>query len=60
MGCAARGRCARRRSALLSQGLGSLQIKIGKEKEIKITTTVFSKVLVFLFLKEAVVFPFLK
>lgn len=60
MGCAARGRCARRTSALLSQGLGSLQIKIGKEKEIKINTTVFSKVLVFLFLKEAVVFPFLK
>jgi len=40
---------------LLSQGLCSLQNKIGKEK-----ADVFSELFVFLFLKEAVVFLFLK
>lgn len=45
---------------MLSQGLGSLQNKIGKEREEKKKDDVFSKVFVFLFLKEAVVFLFLK
>lgn len=43
---------------MLSQGLASLQNKIGKER--KKDDDVFSKVFVFLFLKEAVVFLFLK
>lgn len=60
MGWATLGiRSAQRRNALLSQGLCSLQNKIGKKKTNK-KPDVFSEVFVILFLKEAVVFLFLK
>lgn len=56
MGCATRGiRYAQRRNALLNQGL---QNKMGKRT--KKQADFFSKVFSFLFLKEAVVFLFLK